>query len=358
VARQFSGDTPQLLRLLGGWAAYGRVVGLTGVIYAAIVVAWAIFLVPLALRRHDQTARNRSIERFSSSMRVLSAGGRGTARSTAAVTPRRDGQRLRPSAVTAHGASVAVGPISRAAMRAAAARRRRVLRVLVALTCFTGAASVLGVIPRWSAAVPLVGIAVFLVVARRQVRIANESYWRRAANAHGGASNVVRRTDAEPADAPHEFIPVNSRDKAAKGRTGDRSESADQTDPSDDEPTITLTAAQVAAAARVDLSEDRVVAVRLSTSDGSSLWDPLPVTLPSYVDKPVAKRTVRKITIGESGTWSAGHAATGSSAYGSTAVDEGARGRGAWEPPVRGTDEETAEAAADEATERPRAANA
>jgi hypothetical protein len=199
---------------------------------------------------------------------------------------------------------------------------------------------------------------VFLVVARRQVRIANESYWRRAAKAHGGASNVIRRTDAEPADAPHEFIPVSARDKAAKVRTGDRSDSAEQTDPSDDEPTITLTAAQVAAAARADLSEDRVVAVRLSTSDGSSLWDPLPVTLPSYVDKPVAKRTVRKITIGESGTWSAGHAATGSKAAGSTAVHEGARGRGASEPPDTGTDEETAAAAGDEATERPRAANA
>jgi hypothetical protein len=41
-------------------------VGLTGVIYAAIVVAWAAYLVPLALRRHDEAARSRSIERFSS----------------------------------------------------------------------------------------------------------------------------------------------------------------------------------------------------------------------------------------------------------------------------------------------------
>jgi hypothetical protein len=357
VARQFSGDTPHRLRLLGSRAAYRRVVGLTGVIYAAIVVAWAIFLVPLALRRHDQTARNRSIERFSSSMRVLSTRGGGTAGSTAAMTPRQDGQGGQPQAV-AHGASVAVGRISRPAMRAAAARRRRVLRVLVALTCLTGAVSVLGVIPRWSAAVPLVVIAGFLVVARRQVRIANESYWRRAANAHGGASNVVRRTDSVPADAPHEFIPVSSRDKAARGRTGARSGSADARDPSDDEPTITLSAAQVAAAAHGDLSEDRVVAVRLSTSDGSSLWDPLPVTLPSYVDKPVAKRTVRKITIGESGAWSAGHAATGPSGAGSTAVHQSASGRGGSENPTTGTDEETGETAGDEVSERPRAANA
>jgi hypothetical protein len=334
-------------------------VGLTGVIYAAIVVAWAIFLVPLALRRHDQTARNRSIERFSSSMRVLSTGGSGAASSSATVTPRQDGEGAQPPAGPAHGASVAVGPISRPAMRAAAARRRRVLRVLVALTFFTGAVSVLGVIPRWSAAVPLVVIVAFLVVARRQVRKANESYWRRAADAQGGASNVVRRTDAVPADAPHEFIPVGSRGTAAaKGRSEDRSRSTDERDPCDDEPTITLSAAQVAAAARADLSEDRVVAVRLSTSDGSSLWDPLPVTLPSYVDKPVAKRTVRKITIGESGTWSAGHAATGPRVAGSTAVQTSTNGRGASENPAPGTDEETGEPVGDEASERPRAANA
>jgi hypothetical protein len=358
VARQFSGDTPQRLRLLRSRAAYRRVVGLTGVIYAAIVVAWAIFLVPLALRRHDQTARNRSIERFSSSMRVLSTGGRGTAGSTAAMTPREDGQGVQPQAVTSHGASAAVEPNSRPAMRAAAARRRRVLRVLVALTCFTGAVSVLGVIPRWSAAVPLVVIAVFLVVARRQVRIANESYRRRAANAPGGASKVVRRTDYAPADAPHQFIPVSSRDRAARGGTGDRSGRADARDPSDEEPTITLSAAQVAAAAHGDLSENRVVVVRPSTSDASSLWDPLPVTLPSYVDKPMAKRTVRKITIGESGTWSAGHAAAGPRGAGSTAVHESSSGRAGSENPVTGTDDETGETAGDEVSERPRAANA
>jgi hypothetical protein len=333
-------------------------VGLTGVIYAAIVVAWAIFLVPLALRRHDQTARNRSIERFSSSMRVLSTGGRGTAGSTAAMTPRQDGQGVQPHAVTSHGASATVGPNSRPAMREAAARRRRVLRVLVALTCLTGAVSVLGVIPRWSAAVPLVVIAVFLVVARRQVRIANESYRRRAANAQGGASKVVRRTDSAPGDPPHEFIPVSSRDRAARGGTGHRSGQADTPDPSDDEPTITLSAAQVVAAARGDLSEDRVVAVRPSTSDASSLWDPLPVTLPSYVDKPVAKRTVRKITIGESGTWSTGHPATGQRGAGSTAVHQSRSGRGDSENPDIGTDDETSETAGDEVSERPRAANA
>ena len=40
--------------------------------------------------------------------------------------------------------------------------------------------------------------------------------------------------------------------------------------------------------------------------DEGSLWDPLPVTLPTYVGKPQAKRTVRTIDLGEPGTWTSG----------------------------------------------------
>ena len=45
------------------------------------------------------------------------------------------------------------------------------------------------------------------------------------------------------------------------------------------------------------------------TEDGGTLWDPLPVTLPTYVTKPRAHRTVRTINLGEPGTWTSGHTA-------------------------------------------------
>ncbi len=48
-------------------------------------------------------------------------------------------------------------------------------------------------------------------------------------------------------------------------------------------------------------------AVLVPTDDGGSLWDPLPVTLPTYVTKPKAKRTVRTIDLNEPGTWTSGH---------------------------------------------------
>ena len=47
-------------------------------------------------------------------------------------------------------------------------------------------------------------------------------------------------------------------------------------------------------------------AIVIPTEDGGSLWDPLPVTLPTYVTKPKAKRTVRTIDLGEPGTWTSG----------------------------------------------------
>ena len=70
------------------------------------------------------------------------------------------------------------------------------------------------------------------------------------------------------------------------------------------------------------------MAVALPTTNGASLWDPLPVTLPTYVGKTVAKRTVRNIAVGEPGTWSSGHATVGgSSAVGSEPLTSGEAAR-------------------------------
>lgn len=230
------------------------------------------------------------------------------------------------------------------------------LYVLVALTLLIGAVSIFGAIPAWSVAVPVLLIAAFLVVARRQVRIANERYSQRAVDVRPAASNVAPRPAAARVDASH---------GAARNRSGRRPTKSDgdtvgasvepaQAEPDDGEPTITLTAEQVTAAA--GLSEERVVAVSEQTADGGSLWDPLPITLPTYVEKTVAKRSVRKIAIGEAGTWSSGHspAASGTGASASHHAVEGS-------PDASDTgdvgemDEEIESVDADE---RPRAANA
>ena len=71
--------------------------------------------------------------------------------------------------------------------------------------------------------------------------------------------------------------------------------------------------------AEVDGDEDTVAievpvldAVLVPTADGGSLWDPLPVTLPTYVSKPKARRTVRTIDLDATGVWTSGPLASDS----------------------------------------------
>ena len=45
---------------------------MSAVILAVIVIMWAVVLVPMWLRRHDAATESRSVDRFSTAMRVLS----------------------------------------------------------------------------------------------------------------------------------------------------------------------------------------------------------------------------------------------------------------------------------------------
>lgn len=321
--RIFSGDTPLLLQRLSRRRLYGRLVGLTGLIYAAIVVAWAIFLYRLALQRHDRAAHHHSMRRFSSAMRILSHGGRPSAvyresdeeavhaegslvphSSTEALAHGHAGASPAPAVDTSSGSAIGervrddlpARPLSngstvvavdrrpsRYAERVAAVRRRRVLLVLLAATVVTVVGAAFGVVAWWGTAIPLALVMLFLWVARRQVRLADERFWAEAARARPESSNVVRRSTVR-VDASH----GSSRD------------------PADDEPTVILPVAAV------ELQDERVAAVPLTTAGGGSLWDPVAMTLPTYVEKGVAKRTIRTVDLGGADTWSAGHSAAAS----------------------------------------------
>lgn len=153
-------------------------------------------------------------------------------------------------------------PTSRPAERAAAARRRTVLYVLTGLTLLSAMLSIVGFLPWWSFLLPLLLIAGFLVVARLSVRAARQPLW-------------VDVADAAQASAAAPSGEAASPDAAPASETKD-----------DDEPTVGLTAAMREAAAPQRIA------------NGSTLWDPLPVTLPTYVDAPVARRAFRTIAIG------------------------------------------------------------
>ncbi|MEJ7630570.1 MAG: hypothetical protein WKF54_13355 [Nocardioidaceae bacterium] len=266
---------------------------LTGVIYGAIVVVWAAYLVPLALRRHDEASRSRSIARFSSAMRVLARRGATVSSAVPAtarvvVTPPRGESRvIVQNPVAEHHRAPDTPRPDRATGRAAAARRRRVLSVLCGITLAVTLVAVLGLVPLWSVALPAVGVVAFLVIARRSVRQANEAFWALAAAAPEESRSVVVRRAAARVDASRE---------TARGRNA-----------GNDEPTVALTAVEQELSDARTAKNEHVAAVTLQTADGGSLWDPLPVTLPTYVGAPVAKRTFRTIDLNETGTWSSGH---------------------------------------------------
>lgn len=217
---------------------------LSGVIFVALAVAWAGYLIPKAVSRHEEDADHRPITDFSDGVRVLSR--RGPSNAVAADEP------------SAPAASLALAypptQAERLAMRMAARRRRRILLALLLATAVVGALAIAGVLVPWAPAVPGGLVVAWLVVCRLQVRRLDRARAARRTTGDGAFADPAPVVE----DAPLVIEP--------------------------DEDTVTLDAAALAAASAPEMPS-------------SSLWDPLPVTLPTYVTKARARRTVRTIDL-------------------------------------------------------------
>ncbi|MGZ4581703.1 MAG: divisome protein SepX/GlpR [Nocardioidaceae bacterium] len=260
---------------------------LSGIIFVALAIAWAVYLVPKALKHHDEVARTRSIDRFSTAMRVLARREPVSRRdSRLVVTPARGADNPRvlvPSAtpvaeaaqVDAPPAAAAPRPLrpasQRAAARAAARRRRHILSFLLLADLVVAVLAGLAVLAWWSVAIPVALTLLYLVLCRTQVRRDQVAGWDR---------EIVASAEAEPA--------ARRRAARVEVREGVRYDEFD-----DAEDTVALDVALLDA-------------VAVTTEDGGSLWDPLPMTLPTYVTKPKARRTVRTIDLNEPNTWTSG----------------------------------------------------
>jgi hypothetical protein len=220
----------------------------------------------LALKRHDDEAMSRPVDTFSDSVRVVSPkrpSATGAARSVPAVEQ------------TPVVEPVATAPrthaITRESARRAARRRRRVLLVLLAALAAVSVTSYLAYTPWWSTAVPGGLVVVFLVIARLTVR-----------------AQQVRR--AAPVQSPERGAPAEAVEPTAPPQAAA---------PAEVEPDLGREDTQ--GLSRQQLAD----AVAAPVLDEGGLWDPLPVTLPTYVNKARARRTVRTIEI--TGMTSSGH---------------------------------------------------
>ncbi|MCD4532578.1 hypothetical protein LRP67_00545 [Nocardioides sp. cx-169] len=238
---------------------------LSALIFVALAVAWAVYLIPKALKHHDDAGRSRSVERFSHTMRVLARREPTSGKSARlVVTPGRPASTARPvvevpvavpDKVPAVEAEVAAPtPAERRARRAAAARaakrRLRVLSLIGLATLVVIALAVGAVIPWPYVGIPVAVLALWLVACRL----------------------MVKRERA--VDAPIIRVPVVLPEQPVEGPITEE----------------------------IDVVADEPPAAR-----DPDAWDPVPVTLPTYVSKEQAtRRSVRTIDLDSTGVWTSG----------------------------------------------------
>lgn len=251
---------------------------LSALIFVALAVAWAVYLIPKALKHHDDVQRSRSVDRFSDTMRVLarrepvdSRGGR------LVVTPGRPADAA--VVVTKPSVRVPAGSpsVRRAAAAQAARRRRRVLGGVLVVNAVVVGLAATSVVSWWWVTAPVALLVAWLVACRLMVR-QERSARRPSARVPIIQDPVEEAPIEEPAaEAPAEPVAesvAEERDDDTQGFEAVRVEDQPRVEQADVDP---------------------------------SLWEPVPVTLPTYVTKPAApRRTVRTIDLDATGVWTSG----------------------------------------------------
>lgn len=256
--------------------------GYSGLIYAAIVAAWAAFLVPRWVRRNEEVerAREADVER---GVRVLSrkagppqaphgsvtlpAPAGASAASGAAA-----GSVAGPAPELPDGSRAPGGPSSATpaadVFAVAARRRRRMLGALLVLLIASAALVLLGRAPAWAPLGPGALLAVFLFLARRAAVVQAR---RRRAQARRAAAD--RRRSAAREAAAVWAAPSEAADEGAPRRL---------------------------------ILPDEIAEPAPSIGEGEE-WSPVPVPLPTYLTKPKATRpAARTIDLSQPGAWTSG----------------------------------------------------
>ncbi|MEX0428039.1 hypothetical protein AB3X52_10450 [Nocardioides sp. DS6] len=260
----------------------------SSLIFVALIVAWAVYLIPKALEHHDESLRSRAVSTFSRSMRVLARreASDGSGKGTGLVRrPGRQAGQTVASGDVEKAADVEYDEVPvrltpaqvrarRAAAKRATKRRRNVLSVLLLVLAGVAALVITGVLDRLWLAAPTVLLAAWLTACRLMVKKERAVVTRRVPRAASGPVPVAVEID----DETGEIVAVHEEEPAAQAEPA----TADVEEP-----------------AAADTSHGR--------------WDPVEAPLPTYVSKPAApRRTVRTIDLDSTGVWSSGRKASDS----------------------------------------------
>jgi hypothetical protein len=246
----------------------------SALIFVALAVAWAVYLIPKALEHHEEGSRSRTVDAFSHSVRVLARREPVSPRAAELVAGddpappshrqlRREARLLtkdqkrqaklqrRNARQLAAAARRPVDPRLRRLAAARAARRRlRVVTLILAENAVVAVLAAAGVFGWVWTAIPVGVLVAWLVACRLMVR--RERVELPVIRRTGGTEPV---TEAAEDDDATQGVPVVA-------------ESGPPRDP--------------------------------------DAWDPVPVTLPTYVSKPVVSRSVRTIDLDSTGVWTSG----------------------------------------------------
>lgn len=213
--------------------------GTTGIIFAAIAIAWLAYLVPHFVRRPENELVEEPVgpaEQFAESMRIVRRG-------TAPLLNQDLAEIAAYEVSTPMTRRAAISDLRRLE-RVAAGRRRRVLLVLLSVLSLSVGLAGTGLAPWWLLAVPGGLLVGFVTLARFSVR-------------------AMRRD----LDARYREI-----------RRGG------------DESTVLLSRRDV-------VTTTPAITAAAPQAKTTVLWDPVPITMPTYVSKPLAPRTVRTIDL-------------------------------------------------------------
>ena len=213
-------------------------------IFAAIAVAWLAYLVPHFVRRPDDAAAELAdsdpADRFSDSMRIVRHG-------TAPLLDHDLEEIAAFEVSTPQTRRAAIKDLRRMEQLATSRRRRALLGLMALLSAVIGFCAV-QLIPWWGTAIPGGLLLIFVLVARISVRVMRNKL-------------AARYRDIRQGN--NESTIFLSRKDFAKGVTDSHS-----------------------ASSKADIS-----------AKPGALWDPVPITMPTYVSKPLAPRTVRTIDL-------------------------------------------------------------
>ncbi len=244
-----------------------------GLIYVVIAALWAIVLLPIWLRRHDEVAESRSVDRFQGAMRTLSRRNPSAAprevfvphREPSSRTPDHADQPLSPSAV-------------------AARRRRNVGLVLLGLTLMVVVLGVANVLPLYVAAIPLLLLLLFVAQARGSARRQREQ-------------DLAARRERAAA------VRRERREQAAATLAGPMASPAR---PAAAPVTLESGTRESVAVRPAFVAPEAATAEELFDAQAGEAWQPVPVPLPTYVSAPKAPRSVRVIDLTQPGSWTSG----------------------------------------------------